>query len=466
MEQPGDPVQSPIAFQSAGALAQMVREGTVSAVELAEYFIARIERHDDTLNAVVVRDFERAMDAARAADAALSAGRPIGPLHGVPMTVKESHDIAGLVTSWGDPTYRDWRAEADSVLVSRLKAAGAVIMGKTNVALHLADFQTTNRVYGRTNNPWDVTRAPGGSSGGSAAALAAGMTALECGSDIGGSIRNPAHYCGVFGHKPSWGIVPGRGHNPPGLPRVAQDIDLAVSGPMARSADDLAMALRVIAGADILQAPGWKLDLPEPRTTDIGRLRVALWPDDPQVSVDTEIADRVVSIGQTLAALGAQVSDTARPDFASSDANRIYRELLDPLMLGPAHEGGFQQWLAAHGERGIIRQKWQAFFEEWDVVLCPISATAAFPHDDSPMIGRRLTVNGESVSFFQQIFWAGLATMPLLPSTVFPTGLSRAGLPIGLQAIGAAYHDHMTIAVAGLIGHELGGFRPPDGFLD
>ena len=456
----------PTAFDSAVTLARLVRDRKVSAVELAEYFIARIERHDGALNAVVVRDFDRALDAARAADAALAAGQAVGPLHGVPMTVKESHDVEGLVTCWGDPAFGDAVAPADSVMVSRLKAAGAVVLGKTNVPLYLADFQTFNAVYGQTNNPWDVTRAPGGSSGGAAAALAAGMTGLECGSDIGGSIRNPAHYCGVFGHKPSWGIVPSRGHEMPGTPKVAQDIDLAVLGPLARSAEDLAVTLGAIAGPDVLDAPGWDLALQEKPVTAFSGLRVALWPEDDEVSVDTEIADRVVAVGEMLANRGARVSDTARPDFASAEVREVYRALLDPIMLGPAYEEGYQEWLVADSRRGVIRHKWQAFFEDWDVVLCPISATTAFPHDHSPMVGRQLEVNGSPVNFFQQIFWAGLATMPLLPSTVFPTGPSRNGLPIGLQAIGAAFDDYRTIAIAGLISRELGGFRPPEGFGD
>ncbi len=456
----------PLAFRSAGDLARLIREGTLSAVELADYFIARIERYDGSLNAVVVKDFDRAIEAARAADSALSAGRTLGPLHGVPMTVKESHDVAGLVTCWGDPAFAGAVADSDSVMVSRLKAAGAIILGKTNVPIHLADFQSFNAVYGQTNNPWDVSRGPGGSSGGAAAAVAAGLTGLECGSDIGGSIRNPAHYCGVFGHKPTWGIVPSRGHNPPGTPHVAQDVDLAVLGPLARTAEDLAMTLDIIAGPDVLHAPGWRLDLPQPEIADLTGVRVALWPDDHQAPVETEIADRVVAVGDRLAELGAIVSDTARPDLDPAEARRTYGELLMPIISGPGHTESHQEWMAADAWRGVFRHKWQAFFEDWDIVLCPISATAAFPHDTSPLNGRSLVVNGKEVDFWQQLFWASLATMPLLPSTVFPTGLSQSGLPIGLQAIGAAFNDRLTIRIAGLISRELGGFRPPAGFSD
>lgn len=455
-----------LAFRSAGELAALIASGDLSSVELTGYFIDRIERHDGRTNAVVVRDFDRALEAAQTADAARASGRMIGPLHGVPMTIKESYDIAGLPSSWGNPEHRDAIAEADSVVVSRLKAAGAHFLGKTNVPIHLADFQSYNAIYGQTNNPWDLSRGPGGSSGGSAAALAAGLTGLECGSDIGGSIRNPAHYCGVFGHKPSWGIVPSRGHNLPGTPRIAQDIDLAVLGPLARSAEDLALALRLIGGPDVLMAPGWDLNLPEPDVSELKGLRVALWPDSGQAPVDAEIADRVVSVGERLAARGAVVSDTARPDISVGGAREVYGTLLSPLMGGPEFDIGYQEWLVANGRRGVMRHAWQAFFEDWDVVLCPISATTAFPHDHSPMTSRTLMIAGTQRSYWQQVFWAGLATMPLLPSTVFPTGLSETGLPIGLQAIGAPFADYNTIEVARLITEELGGFRAPEGFGD
>ena len=260
--------------------------------------------------------------------------------------------------------------------------------------------------------------------------------------------------------------MPGRGHNLPGTPKVAQHIDLAVLGPLARSAADLALALRAIAGPDVLVETGWDLDLPDHGITGLKGLRVALWPDSGQAPVDTEIADRVVSIGERLEARGAVVSDSARPDFNPGDAREIYYTLLLSIMGGPQFDIGHQKWMAVNAQRGIIRHKWQAFFDEWDVVLCPISATTAFAHDHSPMDGRVLSVNGTDRSYWQQGFWAGLATMPLLPSTVFPTGPSRSGLPIGLQAIGAPYADFKTIEIARLISGELGGFRAPEGFGD
>ncbi|MBA3810962.1 MAG: amidase, partial [Caulobacteraceae bacterium] len=249
-------------FASAGELAAALAERKVSAVELLEAAVERIERLDGAINAVVVRDFDRAREAAKAADAALARGER-RPLLGVPMTVKEAHNVAGLPTTWGLVAYKDWIAPTDSVGVARLKAAGAVILGKTNIPPLLADWQSGNPVYGRTNHPLDAARTPGGSSGGSAAALAAGMVPLEFGSDIGGSIRVPAAFCGVFGHKPSYDLIPERGHAPPGLDGVPAV--LGVIGPMARSAADLALALDILAGPDDDQAVGYRLDLKAPR---------------------------------------------------------------------------------------------------------------------------------------------------------------------------------------------------------
>ncbi|MCG8505334.1 MAG: hypothetical protein MI755_12055, partial [Sphingomonadales bacterium] len=304
---------SELGFMSAGELAALLRSGDISSVELTQYFIERIENYDQILNAVVVRDFERALEAAVEADRMLARGSVRGPLHGLPMTIKESYDIAGLPTTWGIPQAANNIAQADAVVVQRLKNAGAHFLGKTNVPINLGDFQSYNAIYGTTNNPWDTTRTPGGSSGGAAAAVAAGLTGLESGSDIGGSIRNPAHFCGVYGHKPTLGIISSRGHQPPGVPPSPQHPDLAVLGPLARSAEDLAASLDIVAGPDILNAPGWRLDLPAARMSSLSELRVAIWPDDPNSPVATEISDRVQEIGRVLANLGATVSDTARP---------------------------------------------------------------------------------------------------------------------------------------------------------
>ena len=249
--------KTPLHFRSATELGRLLRNRKISAVALLEQCLDQFAKHNGVLNAVVVTDIDRAKKAARAADRRLKAGKPIGPFDGVPMTAKESFDWTGTPSTWGDPRSRDNIASSDAVAIARLTGAGAVIYGKTKVPLMLADWQSFNAIYGTTNNPWDITRSPGGSSGGSAVALATGMSALEIGSDIGASIRNPAHYCGVYGHKPTYGIVPYRGHL---LPGVVQPGDITVAGPLARSARDLAAMVK------ILQAPT------APRRADIACL--------------------------------------------------------------------------------------------------------------------------------------------------------------------------------------------------
>jgi amidase len=481
-----------LGLRSAVELARMIRNEDISSVELTRYFIDRIERLDGRIDAIVVRDFDRALDAARRADAALAGGEALGPLHGLPMTFKEAYDVAGLPTSWGVPSHARNVASTSALVVQRFEAAGAIVLGKTNVPFMLGDFQSYNELYGTTNNPWDPTRTPGGSSGGSAAALAAGLTGLEMGSDIGGSIRNPAHFCGVYGHKPTWGIVPPQGHE---LPGILAAPDMAVLGPLARSAEDLAVALDVVAGPAPLEAPGWRLELPAPRRTSLRGLRVAVWPTDATAPVEDEIAERVQRVAELLASRGAVVSDRARPSFEPAEYRRLYVALVNSIvgagLPDAAYEASKQRaaaldpgdaskpamaartlvldhraWLARNAERTRMRRQWRSFFEAWDVLLCPVMATTAFRHDHRPLEARTLTVNGVEQGWFDQVFWACLATVAYLPATVFPAGLSRDGLPIGLQAIGAEFADRTTIELARLLANELGGFVPPPGFAD
>ena len=443
-----------LCFQSALHIAAQLRRREMSAVECLEYFRERVERLNPALNAIVVLDWERASQAARQADQALAQGLPCGPLHGVPMTIKESFDVAGLPTTWGDPTLSHV-ATRDDLVVERLKAAGAVIFGKTNVPYRLLDFQSYNEIYGVTNNPWDLTRTPGGSSGGASAALAAGLTSLEVGSDIGGSIRNPAHYSGVFGHKPTYDIV---GTDGLPLPPAVAPSDLAVAGPLARSAEDLDLTLRLIVGPGRLN-DAVRVELREPRRS-LREYRVALWPTDENAPVEREIADRCQSIGDRLASLGAKVSDSARPAFSAAHATSVYRKLLSAA-TNPASDLPHGAWLQLNEERTRLRLAWREFFREWDVVLCPIAASVAFEHLQGPYRGRRLRIDDAELPYFQQLFWAGLATCSYLPSTVFPTGVGTRGLPIGLQAIGDIYTDLQTIEFARLACAELGGFQPP-----
>jgi amidase len=449
-----------LAFQSALQIAARIKGRELSAVECLAYFRRRIERFNGALNAVIILDWPRAQRRAADADRALARGESWGPLHGVPITIKESYDLAGHATTWGDPALAQTASE-DDLAVQRIEAAGAVVFGKSNVPLHLMDFQTYNAIHGTTNNPWDVTRTPGGSSGGSAAALAAGMTGLELGSDIGGSIRNPSHYCGVYGHKPTYKLVGATRGAPPGDLTFA---DLAVHGPLARSAEDLAVAMRYLAGPTSLETPFWRVALPEPYKA-LKDYRVAIWPADSRVKVSAEISARCQDLGDRLAQLGCVVSDSARPAFDPAQSNNVYRRLLDAA-TNPTPQLKHGEWRDLDNERMKVRLQWRTFFKDWDIVLAPISATAAFKHDQSPLKGRTLQVDGETVPYFHQIFWAGLVNLGHLPSTCFPTGTGAQGLPIGLQAIGKAYDDLITIDFTRQLAKEIGGFVAPPGYDD
>jgi amidase len=476
---------------SAVELAAAIKSKEVSSVELTQMYIDRVEKYDDKINAVVVHDFERGLEAAAAADTKVANGDELGPLHGVPMTIKEAYDIEGLPTTFGIPEMKDNIATSDADYVQRLKGAGAVFFGKTNVPLNLADFQSFNDVYGTTGNPWDLGRTPGGSSGGSSAALAAGLTGLEAGSDIGGSIRNPAHFCGIYGHKPTWGIVSDEGH---ALPDQLMPWDISVVGPMARSAEDLAVSMDVAAGAGRTDRAGWQLNLPRPTKTSLSDFRVAILPTHEFAPVASEVADRVQSVGERLASLGATVSDSARPAIDFEDAFETYSSLLwgvmaaglpeeikaelranrapsysvssdtmaDNMAYFSVQEHG--EWRAYNNKRFFLRKAWEEFYKDWDILICPQTATEAFPHDHGEYMGRTLTVDNEAQDYIQQVFWAGIITVAHLPSTVFPSGLSKGGLPIGLQAVGGEYQDYITIDFARLMADELGGFVPPPNY--
>ncbi len=298
-----------IPFRSARQLAAAIRQKEIGCLELLDLYLERIERYNPTLNAVIFMTVDAARERARNADTALAKGDIWGPLHGVPMTIKESYDVVGTPTTWGVPALKDNYPQTNALSVDRLLQAGVVLFGKTNVPLHLADWQSFNDIYGTTNNPWDVTRGPGGSSGGSAAALAAGLTGLEAGSDIGASIRNPAHYCGVYGHKPTYSIVSPRGQAPPGVVAAS---DISVVGPLARSADDLALALEAMAGPDMIDGIGWQLNLPRPRNVALRDYNVAVMYTDTEAEVDDAVQARLHAVVEFLRK-SVRVSDTARP---------------------------------------------------------------------------------------------------------------------------------------------------------
>ena len=448
------------ATASAGALAKALADRQVSAVELCDEAIRAIETKDGPINAVVVRDFDRAREAARAADAALARGDS-RPLLGVPMTVKESHHIPGLPTTWGLAPFKGWTPKTEAVGVTRLKGAGAVILGKTNVPPSLGDWQAANPIYGRTNNPYDLSRVPGGSSGGGAAALAAGMVPLEYGSDIGGSIRVPAHFCGVFGHKPTYDLIPATGHSPPPIDGPGAGVEFGVVGPLARTASDLALALGVLAGPEGDLARGYRLDLPPPRGAEISDYRVLILDSHPLAGVDAEVLAPLHALASQLESKGAEVSfgSSLIPDLAAGQGT--YMALLGTILSrgrpGATPALDTFAYLGGLDAIAVAQAQWSELFETFDVVLAPPFGTAAFTHQDDPEWGnRRLTINGEATPYGAQIAWSGIATFPGLPSTCAPIGKTKSGLPVGVQIIGPRYEDRTPIAFAGLIEREFG----------
>src|SRR5271156_2594667 len=474
-------------YASAAEMAVALVAKSVSSVELAEAAIARIEAVDAEINAVCVRDFAAARAAARAADARLADGER-GPLLGVPMTIKESINLVGTPTTWGSVEAKDFVPGEDALAVQRVKAAGAVILGKTNVPVMLGDWQSYNDVYGVTRNPYDLGRSPGGSS----ASLAAGYGPLSIGSDIGVSLRVPAHFCGVFAHKPTHDLVPPRGSVPPRVPALPGSIDLSVIGPMARSADDLEALLDVIAGPDDLdQAVAYGLALPPPRHAGFADFRVLVLDAHPQGATEGCVVSAIDRLAAGLQKAGAAVSHRSEllPDLTS--VSRLYTRLLfatfasrwpetvyAKMLEGAAALGAddetlraeklrgatmtFREWFADNVKRHGLRARWRAFFREFDAVICPVAPTPAFPHDHSPdQDSRTLMINGAPHPYSDSFFWAGVVTLPGLPATALPIGRSPEGLPIGAQIIGPWLEDRTPLALAGVIEREFWGFEPP-----
>jgi amidase len=483
-------------FTTAVELSAALAARKVSAVELAQDVIGRIERHDARINAICVRDFERGLAAARAADAELARGVK-KPLLGLPLTIKESYNIAGLPTTWGIPPQKDFTPTEDALAISRVKDAGGVILGKTNVPLSLADWQSYNDIYGTTNNPFDLGRTPGGSSGGSSAALAAGYGPLSLGSDIGGSLRVPAFHCGVYAHKPTFDLVAMRGHTPPPLPPLPSTRDLSVLGPMARGAADLSLLLDVIAGPDPLDAgKAYQLGLPPARHSALKDFRVLLIDTDPVMPTDSVVRGAIERLATHLGKAGVRIdrSSPLLPDFAAS--SRLYMRMLMSFLaasFAPEVYAGAQaaaatlpasdtslaaerlrgialshrDWLMADGGRSRLRAQWRELFKIYDAVICPIMPTPAYPHDHSEdQEQRRIRIDGKDYVYPDQLAWPGIATLPGLPSTAIPTGFSPDGLPVGVQILGPWLEDRTPLKLAELIEREFGGFKPPPMFDD
>ena len=478
-------------FASARALAAALRAGALSSAELLEHLLARVERLGPRVNAVIALDVEGARARAREADAARARGERWGPLHGLPMTVKDALEVTGMPTTSGAPELAQHRPERTAPAVQRLLDAGAIVYGKTNLPTYAGDFQTFNPLFGTTRNPWNPERSAGGSSGGAAAALAAGLTPLEVGSDIGGSIRNPCHCCGVYGHKPSFGLVSTRGHIP-GPPGALRRSDVGVVGPMARDAEDLAQALDLMAGPDDEDAQAWRVELPPSRGDVIDTFRVGIWLDDPTAPVDAEVGDVLQGVADALARRGVSVRE-ARPELDPAESHDVYLRLLygelapgfpkhvleafDAALPGLAPDDrsleamsirGMSQrhrdWMAVDERRQQLRARWAEFFGDVDVLLCPVLPVVAIPHDEREFTKRTIAVNGRERPYVELVFWAGLTGGVYLPATVAPVGLSRSGLPVGVQIVGPYLEDRTPLRFASLLAHVTGGFEPPPGF--
>lgn len=482
------------AFLSATTWLGMLERRELSSAELLQHYVERIDRLDGPINAFVTFDRERAAALAREADTARARGDALGPLHGLPMSVKDCFETAGLRTTCGVEGLADHIPQADADAVARLRAAGAIVFAKTNLPTFAADGQSFNPVAGTTNNPWDLGRSPSGSSGGAAAALAMDFTALELGSDISGSIRLPAHACGVLGLKPSYGLVPLRGHIP-GPPGTAAVADMNVAGPLARNADDLELAFGVLAGPDAAMGKAWELRLPPPRASTLGDYRLAFVLDDPACAIDRQVLDVLGGAIARLDATGAKLVDEPGP-VALADAARVHRTLLMGVSCsGPSDEefaamqaavgagagNGHddrarhlrwltqtkREWNSVNEERARMRDRFAEFFAGFDALLCPVSPVVAIPHDHDPdMVGRRIRVNGQEREYWDQVCWIAAASACQLPAVSVPVGLTESGLPVGLQIVAPYLEDLTAIDLARRIAEVIGGFVPPPAAIE
>lgn len=468
-------------------IVSLLHKREISAQKLLGKVLDRIEKENPRLNAVVAMDAEAARKQAEQADKNLKEGEP-RPLEGLVVTVKDSIDVAGLPTTSGSAAYKDRIARSDAASVARLRRAGVVFVGKTNVPILTGDFQSFNSLHGTTNNPWDTDRSPGGSSGGAAAAVATGMSNFEIGSDFAGSIRWPAHACGIFGHRPTYSLVSTHGHVPP-PPGATFESEFSTIGPLARSAADLGLILDIIHGPaaiDGIRTPPNRADIDDP-----SKLRIAVWADDADMPADKEVSSAVREAARLLKNAGARTDETARPDFSVDEELDTFslfnhaiiaagfpddvRKRLGSRAKDFAPDDRSHKALQARGaqldantwgklqdRRTFFIKAWEEFFRNFDVLLCPPAPVAAIPHDQrSSFHERTMTVNGRERPYFDFLYWASLASLSGLPASVAPIGRTKEGLPVGVQIISAPGRDFTTIAVAAFLESLGQGFIPP-----
>jgi len=463
-------MQNEIPFMSTTQVAAAIKSNLITSRQVLEILLARCDQYNHQTNAIIYLNKTQARARADAADLALANGEDWGILHGVPCTIKENNDWKDTPNTLGDLKWKNRSSSHNEVMVDRLLSHGAIIYGKTNLPYHAMDLQSYNEIYGTTSNPWDLTRTPGGSSGGSVVSVACGFSPFEIGGDIGGSIRTPAAFTGVYGHKPTFEVIPKRG---PNIERVAKEI--SVRGPFARTAEDLKLIMQCLVGEDGPLSRGYTLKLPEPTKKSLSEYRVAVWSDDVAAPVDDDLVQACETVASAFEKAGAFVDRTARPDYNFTMKNfKMYFTLTaaaNTLNDEPAvREVTLKEYRLALEEREEIRASWERFFEQYDVLICPSHSTPAFIKDESePKTARTLACqrNGSTVQlpYFQPCWWAFLTNTGLLPSTTFPVGVNSKGLPLGLNVVSSEYNDYICIDVARLLAKECGfRFNPPPGY--
>ena len=470
-----------LAFSSASELAAAIATKKVSSRELLDHYLDRIEKHNPSINAVVTLAAERAQAVANAADAATAKGESSGPLHGLPITIKDALEVEGILSTGGAIELKDNVPDRTAPAVARLVDAGAIIFGKTNLPRWSGDGQSYNEMFGVTSNPWDLARSPGGSSGGAGAAVAAGFTSFEVGTDIGGSVRLPSHFTGVWGHKPSFGVVPGLGYIDSPVGGIVE-ADNNVLGPMARSADDLDLLLGLMAGPNSADAPAWRLELPAPRHRELSEYRVAAWIDDDACAVDDEVLRILEGAVAALEQAGATVDRTARPELDFEAIAKLGKRLIsgatgvsmtadEVASVAEKSRGAaiaaqtHHAWLDRERRRTEVRAVWDRFFADYDILLCPAAPVAAFPHNtEGNWSTRTLEINGEARPYADLMTWTAFIGMAYLPVTTPPLGPTASGLPTSVQVVAPYLNDRMAIDFARQLAAATGaGFRrlPP-----
>ncbi|KQU89287.1 amidase [Mesorhizobium sp. Root102] len=453
-------------FSSTFELAAAIRDCKISAVEALDAHLAQIDAHNQAVNAVISLDREGARSQAEKADAALTRGDALGPLHGVPFTLKDTHETAGVKTTVGFPPFAHYVARQDSPVVTRLRAAGGVLMAKTNVATMLSDWQSNNPLFGRTSNPWNLQRTAGGSSGGAAAALCSGMTPFDVGSDMQASIRLPAAFCGVYGLKPTEHRVSLAGAFPdPG--GAARSVRLmSCLGPLARSVEDLSLIYQIIAGpdgrdTDLAPVPVGDMPKLDPRT-----LRIAFAPSFPGLPVAGDISAAVESLARQLQRAGAVIEEAKLPKLDLHDDLEQGGALIGIMMEAaqpepPEEPTPVSRWFEALARRDRSVLAWDRFFESHDALLCPVAMTTAFPHCEP---GALIEVDGKEQSYWMLPAYGAVFNYSGHPALSMPCGLDSAGLPVGLQLVGKRWSEAQLLGIARAIEPLTGGFRRPPAY--